>query len=66
MAARTEVAGIYKEKEGILLNKDTEALRSYKRQKANNKKLNEVINEVSDIRDDILELKNMFREFLSK
>lgn len=66
MAARTEVAGIYKEKEGVLLNKDTEALRFYKRQKANTKKLNEVINDVSNIKEDMIELKNMFKEFLSK
>jgi len=65
-AARTEVAGIYKEKDGILLNKDVDALRSYKHKKAQSKRVNEIMSDVYDLKQDIKELKLMFKEFLDR
>jgi hypothetical protein len=66
MSAIREAPGVYKEKEGVLLNKDADALRSYKHKKAQSKKINEVMTDVADLKQDMLELKTMFKEFLSK
>jgi hypothetical protein len=66
MAAIREAPGVFKEKEGVLLNKDVDALRSYKHKKAQSKKINEVMTEVADLKEDIIELKTMFKEFLAR
>lgn len=66
MPAIREAPGVYKEKEGVLLNKDADALQSYKRKKAQSKKINEVMADVSDLKQDMIELKTMFKEFLAR
>jgi hypothetical protein len=65
MSQRTEVAGIYKEKEGILLNKDMLSLQAYKAQKRKNKKIDEVENDLAAVKEDLSEIKHMLRKFLS-
>ena len=42
MAQKTEVSGIYKVRDGILINKDNEALQAYKRKKLRENNINEI------------------------
>ena len=58
MAQKTEVSGIYKVCDGVLINKDNEALQAYKRKKA--RELN--INEISNIKEDVTSLKSDIEE----
>ena len=62
---KTDVKGIYKESEGILLNKDNTALQQYKANRAHNSKLNNLEKEVSDLKSDISEIKELLKKVLN-
>lgn len=47
---KTEIQGIVKESEGVLLNVDTSALASYKKKKLREANINKLEAEVSDIK----------------
>ncbi len=48
----TEVSGLYKVTEGIIVNKDNNALRNYKLRKIKNRQMTETINQLqSDMKD---------------
>ena len=55
MSEKTEVPGVFKEREGVLINKDNDALKAYKiqMQKAREAKI---------LRDDVIELKKDMQE----
>lgn len=61
MEKKTEVPGIYKVDEGILLNKDNDALRAYKMKKAKDLKINSMEKEMSALREDLDEIKQLLR-----
>lgn len=64
MAQKTEVSGIYKVCDGVLINKDNEALQAYKRKKARELNINEISNikeDVMSLKSDIEEIKNLLR-----
>ena len=61
MEKKTEVPGIYKVDEGILLNKDNDALRAYKMKKAKDLKINSMEKEMSALREDLNEIKQLLR-----
>lgn len=61
MEAKTAVPGIYKVTEGILINKDNEALEAYKKRKSRDKKLDALEEEILTIRDDMAEIKLLLR-----
>lgn len=65
MSELTQIPGIYKEKEGVLLNKDAEALKAYKTKKKNNSKLNCLTTEVENIKADISEIKGVLANVVS-
>jgi hypothetical protein len=62
---KTEVPGIYKVKEGVLVNADNEALEKYrnKRQVIQSKeqKINSLEAKVENLAEDIAEIKNLLR-----
>jgi hypothetical protein len=60
-AGKTEVQGFYKVKEGYLVNTDQGALKEYKSKKMKDIKLNSIEAEVSSIRNDIEEIKNLLK-----
>lgn len=62
---KTDVNGIYKESEGILLNKDNTALQQYKANRAQNSKLNNLEREVSGLKNDISEIKELLKKVLN-
>ena len=61
MEQKTEVPGIYKVTEGILINKDTEALKLYKNKKQRERRIDEIQNDVASLKDDIQEIKQLLR-----
>jgi len=66
MAKKTTIPGIYKVTEGILINKDNDALRAYKARKKKDRQIEEVQNEVNELRKDISDIKGLLFELLGK
>lgn len=67
MAQKTEVSGIYKVCDGILINKDNEALSAYKRRKQreeNIKDISSIKEELSDLKTDIKDIKELLRSLV--
>jgi hypothetical protein len=58
MEEKTEVAGIYKVSDGILINKDNDALAAYKAAKARNKRLTDLESQISELRENDKSIKN--------
>jgi len=66
MAKKTAIPGIYKVTEGVLINKDNDALRAYKARKKKDRQIEEVKNEVNEMRKDISDIKGLLFEILGK
>lgn len=66
MSVKTDVPGIYKDGEGVLINKDNEALRAYRFQKNQRHKQVELEEEVKSIKSDIEEIKELLKGLVSK
>jgi hypothetical protein len=62
--AKTDLPGVYRSPEGFLINKDNNALASYKARKARESELNKMKEEVSSLKDDIEEIKEMLKKVL--
>jgi peptidoglycan hydrolase CwlO-like protein len=66
MAKKTAIPGIYKVSEGILINKDNDALRAYKARKNKDRQIEQVQAEVSELKKDISDIKGLLFELLGK
>lgn len=66
MDVKTERPGIYRGENGLLVNKDLNALASYKARKQQSKKINEVETDIKDLKTDMAEIKELIKRFLSK
>jgi hypothetical protein len=66
MEQKTEVPGIYKAEEGVLINKDNLALQAYKNRKNRERRLYKVEEDLTSLKTDISELKDLMKGFLSK
>jgi hypothetical protein len=64
MEQKTEIPGIYKAEEGVLLNKDNLALQAYKNRKARERKLEIVSYDIEMLKKDMSELKELIKGFL--
>lgn len=62
---KTKYDGIYKEREGVLLNMDNDALRSYKARKERDRKTTQLEADVKELKDGMKELKEI-KELLMK
>lgn len=58
---KTDVPGIYKVSEGILINKDNEALLAYKRRKNRDRKVDTLEDELSSIKQEMSEIKQLLK-----
>lgn len=67
---KTNIPGIYKVTEGILINKDNEALSRYKRKKEtlrkNDERLDNIDNRVTSLSKDLEEIKTLLRNLMAK
>ena len=67
MSQKTEVSGIYKVREGVLINKDNEALQAYKRKKLRENNINEIEiikDNIQSLKSDLEEIKNLLRSLV--
>lgn len=60
-AKKTDVHGMYKVREGIVINKDNDALEAYKKRKMKNQKVDILEEQVQDIKNDLEEIKQLLR-----
>ena len=58
---KTDVPGIYRSPEGFLINKDNNALAAYKARKARDREIDAVKEEVSSMKDDLREIKELLK-----
>ena len=58
---KTEVPGIYKVSEGVLINKDNLALQAYKARKQKDIKMRNMEEELSELKQDMKEIKELLR-----
>lgn len=58
---KTEIPGVAKAGEGILLNTDNDSLKAYKTRKNKDRKMNEIEETVKRLNDDISEIKELLK-----
>lgn len=58
---KTEVPGICKVREGVLINTDNNALIAYKKKKKKTSEINKMQEEMSQLKDDIAEIKALLK-----
>lgn len=63
---KTEVPGVYKPKEGVLVNRDNLALLQYKKKKQQMQKMDSIEEEVSNLRSELSEIKELLQRILVK
>jgi hypothetical protein len=62
MEHKTDVPGIYKDtRTGALINKDNTALKAYKMRKQKEMKLGQIEQEISGLKNDMQEIKELLR-----
>lgn len=66
MSMKTEVHGIVKIKEGLLMSDDQDGLKKYKASKLRNKKILGVQQEIDSMKEDIKDIKSLLKEILIK
>lgn len=60
----TDVPGIFKTSEGVLINKDNDALKAYKIRKIKENKLNIIESDMDQLKTDMLEIKELLKGLL--
>jgi hypothetical protein len=66
MAKKTIIPGIYKVTEGILINKDNDALKAYKARKSKDKQIEKLQCEITEMKNDMIEIKSLLIKVLGK
>ena len=64
MEHKTEVPGIWKAGEGILINKDNTALEKYKLRKAKEAKFNQYEDRLNNMESSLSEIKELLKELV--
>ena len=63
-SSKTNVPGIFKPSEGVLINKDNDALKAYKIRRSKEAKFNIIESDMEQIKTDMLEIKELLRGLL--
>lgn len=61
MEQKTDVPGLYKVAEGIIINKDNKGLEAYRQKKMRERRIDDIQNDVASLRDDIMEIKELLK-----
>ena len=61
MSGKTDVPGIYKVREGVLINTDNKALAAYKNKKRREKNIDKMQEEMQILKDDLQEIKDILK-----
>lgn len=64
MEQKTEVPGVYKVEEGVLINKDNASLQAYKNRKNRERKMIQIEADLELLKTDIHEIKTLLRSFV--
>lgn len=59
--AKTEVQGLYKASDGILINKDEASLNKYKAERNHLRRMKMMENDLNTLKEDMAEIKNLLR-----
>lgn len=62
--SKTNIPGIFKPSEGVLINKDNDALKAYKIRKIKENKLNIIESDMDQLKTDMLEIKELLKGLL--
>lgn len=60
-SGKTEVPGIYKVREGVLINTDKDSLTAYKNRKRREQRIDEMQDDIQSLKDDLQEIKDLLR-----
>ena len=58
---KTEAPGIYKVGDGVLISRDNKALAAYKKRKQKEASIDQMQEEMAQLKDDIAEIKSLLR-----
>ena len=58
---KTEVPGIYKVRDGILINTDNNSLAAYKNKKKRDKRVDEMQEDIQSLKNDLEEIKDLLK-----
>ena len=58
---KTEKPGLYKTAQGFLINKDNDALNAYKKRKRKERALDDMQEQISDLKSDLDEIKALLK-----
>jgi polyhydroxyalkanoate synthesis regulator phasin len=61
MSQKTDVPGIFKEREGVLINKDNDALMAYKIKLQRAREADALREDVTELKKDIQEIKDLLK-----
>lgn len=61
---KTDVPGICKVSEGVLINTDKDALEAYRKRRSKNKEFEKMKEDVSSLKTDMQEIKEMLKKVL--
>lgn len=65
-SGKTEVPGIYKVSEGVLINTDNKALNAYKNKKRREHMVDEMHEELQSVKNDLQEIKDLLKGLARK
>lgn len=60
-SGKTEVPGIYKVREGVLINTDNDSLSAYKNRKKREHRIDEMQEDIQSLKGDLQEIKDLLR-----
>jgi hypothetical protein len=60
-SGKTEVPGIYKVREGVLINTDKDSLTAYKNRKRREQRIDKMQDDIQSLKDDLQEIKDLLR-----
>lgn len=61
MEQKTDVPGFYKVDESLIINKDNDALKAYKKRKIKESRVNNIHYELNNLKSDIKEIKELLK-----
>ena len=66
MGGKTEVPGIYKVREGVLINTDNKALAAYKNKKKRERNIDQMQEDIHTLKSDLQEIKDLLKGLARK
>ena len=61
MSGKTEVPGIYKVRDGVLINTDNNSLAAYKNKKKRDRRVDEMEEDIQVMKNDLQEIKDLLK-----